>query len=345
MHSGETKTFEYWVTVGSETPLKTIISVDNNTVNIVSGEEITNSIEKFSLSTEIVEQDEYDIVSREIGKISLENRNYMEGSELIRIAKINLIRTDSLFIIGGIEDKTAKKYIRTNANEKMTKDFLAYFKKTEAYGNSSGNNPQHMQLDFTNLFREQNNKNYSTGILEVPLDVKQKIGDVVYSDEIVHGLGKGNVYVDVGLEYITEDKTINKVTEHVVYGDSSLFESQDMPFSDITTAVKVMPDKGSFIVAVKLLKETDLVLLKFRWNAIKFTGNDKLDSLELLADMKIVAETPTVVLGTKESHFFKVKFHNMAPCSLNYQLTEENSGEITSDGIYTAPAKEGVLKF
>ena len=35
----------------------------------------------------------------------------------------------------------------------------------------------------------------------------------------------------------------------------------------------------------------------------------------------------------------------MKACSISYELTEQGSGEITSDGIYTAPSKEGVYEI
>ena len=59
----------------------------------------------------------------------------------------------------------------------------------------------------------------------------------------------------------------------------------------------------------------------------------------------ISAVTPTVVVGTKESHYFEVKFNNMEACSIVYELTEPGSGEITADGVYTAPMKEGVYEI
>ena len=52
-----------------------------------------------------------------------------------------------------------------------------------------------------------------------------------------------------------------------------------------------------------------------------------------------------MVLGTKESFYFNVRFHNMEPCSVTYELTEPGSGEITLDGVYTAPAREGVYEI
>ena len=52
-----------------------------------------------------------------------------------------------------------------------------------------------------------------------------------------------------------------------------------------------------------------------------------------------------MVLATRESDFFNVRLNNMDPCTLTYELTEKDSGEITSDGIYTAPGREGVFEI
>ena len=54
---------------------------------------------------------------------------------------------------------------------------------------------------------------------------------------------------------------------------------------------------------------------------------------------------PTVLLGTRESCYFSVRFRNMEPCGLIYELTDRDSGEITPDGVYTAPAREGVYEI
>lgn len=40
-----------------------------------------------------------------------------------------------------------------------------------------------------------------------------------------------------------------------------------------------------------------------------------------------------------------MKYNNMKPCSISYEMTEPGTGEVSADGIYTAPSKEGVYEI
>ena len=79
--------------------------------------------------------------------------------------------------------------------------------------------------------------------------------------------------------------------------------------------------------------------------AIRFPAGNDLGLMEDHSGKSISVDTPTVVMGTRESHYFHVQYNNMDSCSVAYELTEPGSGEITSDGVYTAPAKEGVYEI
>ena len=161
----------------------------------------------------------------------------------------------------------------------------------------------------------------------------------------MHGLGKGNVYVDIGYEYISEDASLGANAKSTIYGNPELFQGATDASVNAETAVKILNDKGSFVVAVKLLENVECLVLSYRWVAIKFPAGNDLGIPEDIEGKSIAAETPTVVMGTKESHYFGVKYNHMDSCSLVYELTEPGSGEITADGIYTAPAKEGVYEI
>ena len=161
----------------------------------------------------------------------------------------------------------------------------------------------------------------------------------------MHGLGEGNVYVEIGYEYITSDEARGTGVKNTIYGNPELFKGEDNIGVDAQTAVKVLNDRGSFIVAARLLKNVDSLVLTYRWVAIRFPSGNELEIENNLKEMSIYTDTPTVVLGTGDSHYFKVKFKNMDHCGIVYELTEPGSGEITTDGVYTAPAKEGVYEI
>lgn len=79
----------------------------------------------------------------------------------------------------------------------------------------------------------------------------------------MHGLGKGPVYVDVGVEYIDAASEPDGSGE-ILLGNVSLFKS-DAPAGgeeriyNLSTAVKVLPERGTFVVAVNLEKPTGLI--------------------------------------------------------------------------------------
>jgi hypothetical protein len=99
------------------------------------------------------------------------------------------------------------------------------------------------------------------------------------------------------------------------------------------------------VVAARLLEDSTQVILPLRWVAVMLPASSGEGKIMKMAGKSIAAMQPTIVLATRESCFFNVRFNNMEPCTLNYELTEKDSGEITSDGIYTAPGREGVFEI
>ena len=89
----------------------------------------------------------------------------------------------------------------------------------------------------------------------------------------------------------------------------------------------------------------DFLVLTYRWVAIRFPSGEEISDESEIVGASISPEMPTVRMLTKESHYFGVRFEGMEPCSVSYELTDENSGDITADGVYTAPAKAGVYEI
>ena len=187
-------------------------------------------------------------------------------------------------------------------------------------------------------------KNVATGVLEIPLGRDARAGDIRYSGEITHGLGSGNVYVSIGYEYLSPDQALGASAKSTVFGNPELFSRQSQQLVDTETAVRVLNDKGSFVVAARLLHDVEFLVLTYRWVAIKFPAGEELEAADYYGK-SITAKTPTVVMRPRENYYFGVQFNNMDACSITYELTAPGSGEVTTDGVYTAPSKEGVYEI
>ncbi|MBO5153020.1 MAG: hypothetical protein J6C00_01530 [Eubacterium sp.] len=344
LSAGEVLEREYWMTAQDTAALDTNVILKSGSANAYVDDAAISCVTGFSLKILLADCKPRELVNREIGRMSLEMKNIGGTSDLIRLADLRLVRTDNAYIIEEVREANIKNYITAPAQEMLRSNYMDFFIKEAELGAGEPVVVANPENERQNAPRA-NVPEVATGVLEIPLGDNARKGDIRYSGEIMHGLGKGNVYVDIGYEYISEDATLGANAKSTIYGNPGLFRDDANVAVDAETAVKILNDKGSFVVAAKLLQNVDYLVLSYRWVAIKFPAGNDLGIPEDMEGKSISAETPTVVMGTKESHYFSVKYNNMENCSLVYELTEPGSGEITADGIYTAPAKEGVYEI
>ncbi len=329
---------EYWIGAKDVAEGDELV-LNAESLQIMRGEQNISAepISPLKIKVENISAEE--LVNREIGKTSLEMRMLGGQKDYLTLAWMKLTKTDSAYLIEQVREQGVKKYIAVPAHHFLRNKYLDYFSKEKQTINHS-----HELEHFTKKEQPKSSRNITaTGVLEIPLGEKVRRGDIRYSAEIMHGLGKGNVYVTIGAEYFTEETAAGANMRSTLYGNPELFPKERAGVSNVETAVRVLNDKGSFVVAAKIVKEVSTLVLSYRWIAVKIV--EEQDGLEERGTGSIAAVTPTVVLEVKESHFFEVKFYNMSKGSISYELTEEGSGEITVDGVYTAPNKEGVYEI
>ena len=339
---GESIVQEYWVFVQETKAAETSLILKKGSMKIRGEEETMDS--DFSLKVLISEVNPRDLVNREIGKLSLELQNMGNIQDYICLADISLLRTEGAYIIEHIEEKSVKKYIEAPAQNTTRSEYLDYFRGTERLGVAlKAESPLDMEIGKRSS--SDSRMQIATGTVEIPVGGKAKAGEIFYSGEVMHGLGTGTVYVEIGQEYMDEDKVKGSNTKSTVFGNGNLFPQAGRNIPKMEKAVKVLNDKGSFIAAISFAEDTDCLMLSYRWVAVKFASNDKYEVKENNEKQWIEAETPTIVLGTRESYYFGVKFHEMDKCSVGYEVTEQDGGQISIDGVYTAPNKEGVYEI
>ena len=340
---GEVICKEYWVHVIDVPMVATELILRSGTAFAFENDSAINTSSNFSLRVMMTSITPLELVSNETGKLNLEMRGIGLMDDSVPIADLKIVRTANNYLIESITEDTVKKYIVAPAQILMRNTYLSYFnKEVDITENVAAR--QEPVVTSTGETRTEFS-NIATGTLEIPLGKNARSGDIRYSGEIPHGLGAGNVYVDIGYTYVSDDPDVGANQKCTFYGNPDLFSSRNEPMTDVETAVKVLHEKGSFVVAARLLRDVDYLTLSFRWVAIRFPSGNELEMTEDYFDKSISVATPTVIMGTKESHFFSVRFNNMKPTGITYELTSPGSGEISSDGVYKAPAKEGVYEI
>ncbi len=339
---GGTDTRELWLTAQNRPAADSLIIAEAGRTEFNIGGEKVILGEKLTVRAVIEPASMEEIIERELNKVSLESRSLVAAPDFIRLAVLSLQRAQNNCIIESVQENGVKKYVRNNADEAQRRILRAYYAEPGGrYISEQKAVPVHE--DDGNALT-QREPIFATGLCEIPLGGDARAGKIFYSNEIVHGLGKGDVVVSLGFEYLAEDPRTNILSRSTIYGNTELFHEDSVPLPSAELAVKVMNDRGSFLAAAKLKTEATNTLLMLRWSAYKIPAvGDKLKSD--LAGRRIASVPPTIVMGTRESHYFNVRFYNMEPCTLTYALTESGSGEITTDGVYTAPAREGVYEI
>lgn len=361
LEKGETAGKDYWVEAEYPKEGKTdlVFQAENENQLFRAGNgnqlyQAENGNQSFQV--QIWEEHPAQLVMEEAARTNLEMLSLEQKKDYVVLAKLRLLHTDSAYLIDQVEERGVKQYICAPGWEGKRREYGSYFRENvplprgkETRGEEQGGLSENGKTRWDAPF-------LSTGILEIPLGTGARKGNICYSGEIMHGLGRGNVYVELGLECCGAETAPgangagavfgkNAVDgTSVIYGNAALFPRETEGMGYVELAVKVFGDKGSFIAAAKLLKNISAPLLTCRWVAVLFpTFQQAWEEEE--GEGSIRADTPTVMLGIRESCYFHVSFHHMEPASLTYELTEPGSGTITPDGVYTAPGREGVYEI
>lgn len=267
--------------------------------------------------------------------------------EKLWIAKITFIRNNTTVLIDEVLPPPFGQY-SYNSQQLMALRKLERFYPKEAaltavQDAAPTNAPAVVRADQPDFARYT-----ATGVIMLPIGFGSDWRTPAFSQEIMHGLGKGPVHVEIGVEYIFDDEE-TKTSEYVT-GDISVFDGEKSKADRqntyaMSTAVKVFPERGTFVAGVKLTAATDLINLRLRWFAFRSIEIDKQITAQRDDRRMIMVNPDTIVLTPKSTAHISPVFINMPgePCS--YSLVDPDGGTIDQNGLYTAPSKEGVYEI
>ena len=189
------------------------------------------------------------------------------------------------------------------------------------------------------------------GVIDIGVGLSYSTREPAFSEEIMHGLGKGPVYVDVGVEYVDAAADGGAGNSEIVLGDARLFagrgsRSENERVYNVSMAVKVLPERGTFIVAVQpKTPSDDIIGLHIRWFAVRMSEISKQITGQRDGERYILVNPDTIVVPPKGTAHISPVFINMQAEACRFQLVNVEGGSIDKNGLYTAPAKEGVYEI
>ena len=268
--------------------------------------------------------------------------------ERLWLARVRLIRQGANVIIDSVEPAPYGQY-SYNAQQLMQLRRLEEFYPAAGVLAAAAPAAAPAQRMGVAAERPDTGRHTACGVFDFPIGMGGQARQVLFSDEIMHGLGPGPVCVQVGVEYITAGAD-GDASGELLLGDASIFAEDRSGTAgervyQLSTGVKVLPERGTFIVGLRLLEDTGLISLRIRWFAYRAGELDKQFQPHRAGEPMLLVNPDTIVLQPKASTHIAPVFINMPGEACRFSVTDPEGGTIDNNGTYTAPAKEGVYEI
>ncbi len=272
------------------------------------------------------------------------DRNY---DEKLFIAQIQLIRSKQHSMIDKVIRVPFDQYV-CSTQQLMVLEKLREFICSDTEQIHSGI-VQEVQMNAASEYRSRDINTNTSGVFEMSLGNGGEVGKSYFSEEIMHGLGNGPVYVEIGIEYISRDNLLNSHRESIILGDGSIFAEDetvtDEKIFEVDHAIKLLPSRGTFIVGIRPKVKMGKIGIRIRWYAFK--PEDLEQRIYNAKERKgcIMVQPDTIVIPPKGTVHISPVFINMQEEALVYELLDPEGGKIDNNGMYSAPAQEGVYEI
>lgn len=344
LESGETKRYDYWLYAGDVEFEDTLILWDREESLITVDGEKAECEQEAELAVRLIKDTPEELARWRAAQRGPGEKDYRNEETAVQLAEVTIADETHDHLLEKVKESGIKRYISVLRSEDIREEYLSYY---SGYGGCVPGavpvNPPVLKKEEDTPSGDGQTSLIRGGTLEIPLDLKMRKGKICYSEEIVHGLGPGNVYIDVGILNASDGVGRRSRGDTVVYGDAELFAGKSGLEVCAQTAVKVFEEKGSFQVAARLTGEQKTIVLLLRWTAVKIPERPEMKGEG--GSMQIVPEVSYARLFPGEKFYFPVRFEHMTRCGLGYEIMDPGGGDIDPDGVYTAPARPGVYEI
>ncbi|TGY96638.1 hypothetical protein E5329_08740 [Petralouisia muris] len=275
----------------------------------------------------ISDQNIYDCLQTEYYKTAMD---YIVGNTFqqgIYLAKIYVVRAGDVCLIERIEPLPfEQKIMHTEISAAMIGRLTEDVKRLK----------EAELLETENRKEQEEKKPLKTAYGDVVFDVSHmRPGKVLYSDEIVHGLGFGPVTIDLGYEV---DNGFSGDSQ-MVFGDASLF--QDKYGFAASLGARLEPSRGTFEIALKIIKNSSAKLIRVHWTALR----NEVRKSESARKKRIYIQPDNPNVFTGDSIAFTAVLEGFTDERLQWSVRDRNGGTIDKNGKYTAPETASIFQI
>ena len=278
-------------------------------------------ITKRSMEAVMIE-DYYDVAMEDIIK-----NTYEQG---IYLAKIDVIKAGDTYAIDSIENMPYQQYIWNHILAGTMENLRLKYERNEV----KDGNPKKILEDMNaHTWNTMDTHKIRTGSAIIDLGIGGVQGQRFFSEEIIHGLGPGEVSITLGLT-----KGV-KESNQIIYGNQNVFD--DPACSRIELAAKLNMARGSFVIGIRCEERVEAKKIKIYFTVCKDTGIKKEEEriVELMVKPNILN------ISMRENHLFEALVDGVVQKNIQWSIKETDGGVIDENGYYTAPNQQGIYEI
>jgi len=320
------------------------MSILPQSIKFTSQKSISSVKEAINFEINVVQAELPEMIEGKYFSISADEISGSRYHSPIYLSRIEIFRSSTTYIIEALKSMPFNQYIYNPQLLRLDNQLSAFFPPLDRTGPSQGISADSGTQKSTADFSQSKEPGSSSGIIEIPLGFNPHPRQKFYSDEIMHGLGKGVVTIVLGIEAASVNEKLSR-GNFTAYGNPDIFKGSDydahLPAYELCALN--YEERGTFVVGVKLLETTTSLYVKIKWHAFK-TPAPAMGISESRQDICLFVKPDTIVIAPRETAYFKAIFCNTDETPCIWSVVEDNGGTVEPNGIYTAPNKEGVYE-
>jgi hypothetical protein len=280
-------------------------------------------------------------------------RHFDEIIELVEdksiyLAKFHIVNNKSHYFIEDFVKHPFKQYIYSNDLLRLLHELNNDSFKTAESENDSVQNIKKSEKNVESKMKTETveQSHIMTGVERINLGFNAKPGHSYCSYEFAHGLGTGNIGVTAAVVNTVKSETTQRSL--LIFGDKGIFpkEGLEIEAPDCFIAALIDPAKGTMRLGVRLKDKTMAQYVDVRWWAFRpFESVAEKEDLAFDKDVELVITPNTINAKPLEQVRLEARINGLNDQRIRWEMAEKNSGSIDGNGLYTAPAIEGVYEI